>query len=546
LQQPVEAYTLEAANVLAEQIFAQFSPQECRQALSGSGYAQYQQDPVGFGEQVLGEWYTDDVKAMMESVRDFPITIAISANATGKTHGAARVAAWWYKAHPGAQVYTTAAPPEENLKRLLWGEIGHIQELHESLFAGDRVNVLHIERNAKEFITGVRIPASGSPKQREAKFSGKHAPYLLFVVDEGDAVPPEVYQGIEACMSGGHTRLLIMFNPRQPLGRAYQMQREGIANVVHLSAFSHPNVKTGKDVIPGAVDRDTTVRRINKWCRLANAQEQIPSDAFELPEFLVGAQARMESGGLYPPLVAGTYLIENPAFAYMVLGQYPAAGTNQLIHREWIDAARSRYDLYVAAHGLVPPEGTWGKQGVDVAEFGQDLSASCLRYGGFVPPLITWGGAGEGMDPVATGDRAADIYHESTRITVAYVDATGVGSGTAPQMRRRACNAHGIKVSEKSKLESEEGRCRLIRDQLWWSGREWLRTSATAMLPPDDYLIEELSTPTYEIKNGKIMVMDKDTMKETLGRSPDKADAFNLTFGGGEMFDSIDLEGTYE
>ena len=38
---------------------------------------------------------------------------------------------------------------------------------------------------------------------REAKFSGKHAPYLLFILDEGDAIGDEVYRGIESCMSGG-------------------------------------------------------------------------------------------------------------------------------------------------------------------------------------------------------------------------------------------------------------------------------------------------------------------------------------------------------
>ena len=94
---------------------------------SGS-FGQYQDDPVGFGEQVLGETYTDEVKAMMESVRDNPITVAKSSNATGNTHVASRVAAWWYKSFPDSQVYTAAAPPESNLKKLLWGEIGSVTE----------------------------------------------------------------------------------------------------------------------------------------------------------------------------------------------------------------------------------------------------------------------------------------------------------------------------------------------------------------------------------------------------------------------------------
>ena len=50
------------------------------------------------------------------------------------------------------------------------------------------------------------------------------------------------------------------------------------------------------------------------------------------------------------------------------------------------------------------------------------------------------------------------------------------------------------------------------------------------MLPPDEMLLEELSVPTYTIKNGKIKVMGKDTMRDILKRSPDRADALCLTF----------------
>jgi hypothetical protein len=50
------------------------------------------------------------------------------------------------------------------------------------------------------------------------------------------------------------------------------------------------------------------------------------------------------------------------------------------------------------------------------------------------------------------------------------------------------------------------------------------------MLPPDELLLEELQTPTYEVHNGKIRVMKKDTLRELLKRSTDRADALCLTF----------------
>ena len=462
---------------------------------------------------------------MMESVRDNPITIAKSANATGKTHGAARVAVWWHKCFPDSQVYTAAAPPESNLKKLLWGEIGAIIEKHPKLFEGEAVTNLHVQQSAQCFLTGVTIPMSGTAAQRQAKFSGKHAPHLLFIIDEGDAVPDEVYLAIESCMSGGHARLLVMFNPRAEVGEAYRMERDGRANVVQLSAFSHPNVATGIDIIPGAVTRETTVRRINEWCRPLASGEHFDGECFELPAFLVGVSAKSQRGVEYPPLSQGFYKISEPAFSYMVLGRYPAQGSNQLISRAWIDAARSRWDAYVAVNGERPPMGTKAIMGVDIAEFGDDANVTCFRYGGWVERFVTW----SGVDTMVTAERAAAEYRKR-KVSRAHVDATGVGAGVAPNMKRLACSALSVKVASKPTESTELGEFQILRDQLWWAVREWLRTDQGAMLPPDERLLEELATPTYTVEGGTVRVMKKDAMRDLLKRSPDRADALCLTF----------------
>ena len=178
-------------------------------------YARYQADPVAFGKTVLGESYTEGIRLMLQSVRDNPFTVIKSANAVGKSHGSALAAMWFYKSYPNIQVYTAAAPPQQNLEKILWGEIGSLVEKHPNVFKSDTVTNLHIQRSAQSFHTGVTIPTSGNASQREAKFSGKHAPYLLFIVDETDAVPDEVLAGIESCLSGGYARLLCMLNPRR-------------------------------------------------------------------------------------------------------------------------------------------------------------------------------------------------------------------------------------------------------------------------------------------------------------------------------------------
>jgi hypothetical protein len=519
-------------NVLAN-LMTIIQPGTIKSIQSKQSYLQYADNPVGFCKDVLGEVLTDDVKSMMESVRDNLVTVAVSSNGTGKTHGGARVAVWFYKAHEDCEVFTAAAPPYSNLENLLWGEIGDIVAKHKDMFVNDVATSLDIRRGPRDFITGVSIPSSGTEKEREAKFSGKHQKHLLFVLDEGDAIPDDVYAGIESCMSGGHVRLLIFLNPRQAAGAVWRMQRDGTANIVHLSALRHPNVVTGNDIIPGAVDRNTTVRRINEWTRPAHPNEKIEKDSlFVVPDFLVGITAPKKGGGAYPPLPAGKRKITNPAFSYMVLGQYPAQSTNQLISLEWISRARSRYDIYVLEHGEVPPMGTTGIMGLDVAEMGDDLNVAVGRYGGYLTPFDVW----NGVDTMVTGDKAVEWYQHHDGIESAYVDATGVGSGVAPQMQRSGCVAVSVKVAEKPTLKTDMGDFVHKRDQLYWLVREWLRTDPSAMLPPDEELLEELTAPTYSTDSGKIKVMEKADMKEVLKRSPNKLDALALTFAAGGSF----------
>lgn len=488
----------------------------------------YQKDPVGFCRRFFGEEYTEDIQEMMLSVRDNQYTVARSGNAVGKSHAAARLALWFLCCFPRAQVYTSAAPPEQNLRNILWGELGELIEKHkDGLLADFKINDLQLthKKHKKWFLAGVTIPAAGSPHQRQTKFSGKHAPFMFFLCDEGDGIPEEVYKGIESCISGGHCRLLITFNPRHESGVVYKMEREGLAHIVELRAFRHPNVVTGQDLIPGAVTREKTVRRINEWTRALAPGESPDAECFEVPDFLVGCVATKQSGERYAPLAAGHRKVEEPSFWHMVLAKYPPVGEGQLISRAWVMAAFDRYRLYTQQHGEKPPKGIRPRMGLDVAELGQDLNTLCLRYQGYVPPIEYW----NGVDTIVTGERAADIY-EDKKCVVACVDGTAVGSGVAPHMERFGCEAYGVKMHTKPTTEVEEGIFTHMRDQLWWLTRLWLRHSPTAMIAPDERLLEELICPTYQNIGGKLRVMPKEEMKKLLGRSPDRAESLILTF----------------
>lgn len=502
------------------------------------GYGIYGEDPIGFNKDHLKTEFTEDIQRVIQSVRDNQVTIAISANAVGKSHAAAHVITWFYKSFEDSEVFCAAAPPESNLRQILWAEIEEIARKHPHIFRNDKLRQdLMIKRNdSKSFISGLIIPTTGSPADREAKFSGKHAPFTLFVIDEADAVPAEVFKGIDSCMSGGHARLLIMYNPRFNRGYVANMVKNKRGNIIHLSAFDHPNVLTGEDKIPGAVTRAKTIQRINTMTEPLPPGMEEGIQTFRVPEFLVGETTVDEGGRPYPPIPAGPRLVKNPEFFYKVIGVYPPQSADQLISRADVDRAISRYKIYVATYGKVPPMPDMIPTcALDVADVGDDSNVLVYRYGNYIPELRVWAG----VDPDTAFVKVAEdikrtVPADMVAKVVVHVDSTGVGAGGQKRLRTlgirksnrvmvgSAPNYKPTKKEEEEKIEFYQ-----LRDQLWWMTMVWLRDDSGAMLPDDQDLADELCTPIYwkGEKDGKIRVSTRDTMISLLGRSPDRASA---------------------
>lgn len=485
----------------------------------------YQHDPVGFAEKELRVTLTDEIREAMLSVDRETITLLQSGNATGKTHGCGIISIWWLLCKPQPQVYTAAAPPESNLRNLLWGEIDDWVIRRPDLFEGCDHTTMSIKRRPKEFIKGVLIPVSGNPADREARFSGKHAPHLLFVIDEGDAVPDEVYRGIESCMSGGVARLVVPFNPRKPSGRIYELQKRKLTNVIKIPAITHINVRTGKDIIPGAVTQETTLRRIHEWTRPLYDNEAITkTECFQVPDYLAGIELQI-GDHTFEPLPEGQWRkIVNPAFSYMVMARYPASLDNQLIHPDWIDQAVERWKLHAQRHGEKPLE-PMCIMGQDIADVGQDWNVCYYRYGNWVGRPDRW----QGVDAFESA-RIGAAHAKRKGAHLVFSDGTGVGGPVAAQQRKLGLRAYSVKANAKPTSSVEWGQFKNLRDQCCWAMREWFR-SDEAMIPPIDRLIEELKVAIYDNSRGYIEVSSSQDIKDVIKRSPDDFTALYLTFG---------------
>ena len=509
---------------------------------AGVDYSRYADDAEGFIRKELREELTTDLVKICRSVVENKITLAKSGNGTGKTFIESRLAVWFFKCQVEPQVICAASPPILNLKTILWGEISNVKGKFPYLFhdCGQRNMELYRKEREQEFILGVAIPKTGTAKQQEAAFSGRHPKSLLFLFDEADNIPDPVFSGADTCMTGGFIRMLCAYNPRERRGRIYRMWKDSKeASVINLSAFNHPSVIDGVDYWPGSVNREITLERMALRSRPVVPDEPVDKLCYKVPDYLVGCVPKDGNGRELEPIGPGYRKITDHSFSHVVLGEYPAQADNQLISEEWIDKARSRYDLFVSTHGLVVPDTIRCTCGLDLANKGNHTSVLCKRFGNFVHPLVSW----QKMDVIEVGDlvQAELIVHGINQLAAVYTDGNGVGAGTAPYMvKQYMLPAVSVMTEWASTEKSELGVFDRLCDQLLWEVREWLRKDL-AMLPPDPELIEELLAFMFDVKGGRVYTTPTDKVEETLGRHPDKVMALMLSFMKSGWFSEMDL-----
>jgi hypothetical protein len=163
---------------------------------------------------------------------------------------------------------------------------------------------------------------------------------------------------------------------------------------------------------------------------------------------------------------------------------------------------------------------------------GRDISVLSNRYGNWFDRLVEV----QSRNTAVVGAKLKGMKDDRA---VGVVDVIGVGAGIydflrtgggedseefPPVPRMLAFNG-----SEKSTRVDSTGLLtfRNKRAEAWWSAREALdpESGLDIALPPDPELLAELCTPTWQMLVTGIKVQDKDEIKKTLGRSPNKADS---------------------
>ena len=234
--------------------------------------------------------------------------------------------------------------------------------------------------------------------------------------------------------------------------------------------------------------------------------------------------AALHWDGEESPLVSRSYIedmrakygVDSPIYQVRVKGNFVTAADG-VIPLALCIAAQER-----DVHRTPGAEVRWG---LDVARFGDDSTALAKRAGNVqIEPTKEWFGK-DLMQTVGILKMEYDAAREKPDAIL--VDVIGIGAGVVDRGKEIGLPVVGVNVAESASADERYAR---LRDELWFEGREWLERR-DCKFAADDALVGELTTAKYSIlSNGKIKVEGKDEMKKRGVASPNRADAWLLTF----------------
>lgn len=195
-----------------------------------------------------------------------------------------------------------------------------------------------------------------------------------------------------------------------------------------------------------------------------------------------------------------------------IYGEFPTVGDMQFIASNLVDRA-------IANKRAPEIDQDYLVLGVDIARKGSDTSVIQPRTSNrTLKPRVYR--IPDTMLLAATIADAIDELHPDT----VFVDGNGIGAGVVDRLRQLGYDVIDV-LGQSAALDE---RYYNKRAECYGGLREWLR--GDVQLPPDDELREELVGLEYDLRRDRILLEDKDDIRDRIGRSPDKADALALTF----------------
>lgn len=475
--------------------------------------------------EALGARLDKDQRAIIDSVQHNPRTSVASGTARGKDFVTACAALSFLYLTPrwntkGELIANTkvalTAPTDRQVKNIMMPEISRLYNAakRKGIHLPGRLNAYDIRMDDSEwFLTGFK-----ADEHNHEAWSGFHAVNTMFAITEASGISDDTFGAIEGNLQG-NSRILLVFNPNTTIGYAAKSQKGERWTKFRLNSLNAPNVVEKKQIIPGQVDYDWVIDKLENWCspiRMDEVKEE--EDDFEF------------EGRWYRP---------TDIFRIKVLGKFPKVSQDTLIPEQWIELAEKRWLEYHENRTTEYYEGDL-IVGNDVAGMGRDSSVDCYRKNNIVTHFYETNSAGV-ADHMETAGRIANILSNDPD-AISSIDTIGEGAGVYSRLVELGFENQVIscKYSESAKvndvpLNDVTGLYEFdnMRAYLFWAVRDWLnpKNNQNAMLPPNDKFKEEAIEIKWKFQsNGSIIIEPKEDIKKRLGRSTDLFDALANTF----------------
>lgn len=360
---------------------------------------------------------------------------------------------------------------------------------------------------------------------------GRHGPNVVILLDEAVGIKPEMFEALESIMIGDNVKVLAIYNPTDPSSYIAQAEKRDSWKTITMSAYDHPNIWEGVERLsegrkstedlsyPGAINLERFEQLLKQWSDRIDKRDYDPARDIILPSSL-----------LYDEL---EYYRPGPIAAARLLGRWAETSMNSVY---------SEYEINKAAIAILPAEEEdMVTIGVDVARYGSDFSAFCVRHGGRIYELFEVNGLNT-VEVVARTVALSKVYSDKFEVPMKSIDiaidSIGIGGGVCDILNEAGYNVHEINVAERA---SNSEAYFNLRTELWFEVHDLFVSEKVSLVRIEkhirDGLSKQLLSPMFKYDRwGRRQLETKDITKTRLGRSPDTADALMLAFAANSEF----------
>lgn len=417
-----------------------------------------------------------------------PVVVG-SGHAQSKDYLFGRVPLWFMEAY-GPSVGLMTGPTDRQVKHVMWGELSDAYKTRKDKDDGfGELFKTKFEIDERWYILPFTTKETGDAV---GKFQGFHSPRMMAVFSEAQAIPDEVYDQVEGCLTGDINLWVLLGNPIRATGRFAKMLQDKKNNiVVNLNVLDSPNYKQKKRVIPGMASYEWVEDKRRRWGE------------------------------------------DDPRWCGRILGLVPPMGVQNVISPQIYKTCQLRLQNWAEEKIVVA---------CDVATSGMDDAQIYGGRNGEITRKKTISGSTD------LRILAQEMYMMKQEIGAnCYVyDGNGVGDGLGNilNMIDKDVNKTIVKVKGSEKA-NDDTQYQNKRAELYFKAREKMTSGERTMPESDDggendMLMEELTQiEWFTNKRDRIQIEDKDDIKDKLGHSPNKADCYVLLSHGFDVAEPI-------